>query len=121
MPPPTPAQCLEGSLSCVLAPLACSHPFWTEDVKMRAVTLALVRGRGAGGPQQASGVFPFGGASPGGVEKEKLRGIPVRVGGRKDDLPGWVSRVTGALCSCVCPVFVCVIVVALMGDVLPHS
>lgn len=61
MPPPTPAQCLEGSLSCALAPLACSHPFWTEDVKMRAVTLALVRGRGAGGPQQASGVFPFGG------------------------------------------------------------
>lgn len=27
--------------------------------------------------------------------KEKLKGIPVGVGGRKDGLPGWVSEVTG--------------------------
>lgn len=92
MLPPKPAQCLEGSFSCTLAPLACSHPVWTEDACSNPGP-----GEGQGHWRAPAGFrgVPFWGASPGGVEKEKLRGIPVRVGGRKDDLLGWVSEVTG--------------------------
>lgn len=57
------------------------------------VTLVLVRDGHWGAPPGVRGLH-FQGAGRGSV-KEKLKGIPVGVGGRKDGLPGWVSEVTG--------------------------
>lgn len=76
----------------MLTLLAHSQLFQTEDVAYSSVP-----GKGQRDWRAPAGVggLPFQGASPGGVVKEKLRGIPVRVGGRKDGLPGWVSKVTG--------------------------
>lgn len=73
-------KCLGGSPSCTLTLLACSQLFQTEDVACNSGS-----GERRGDWRAPPGVrgLPFQGASPGGIVKEKLRGIPVRVGGRK--------------------------------------
>lgn len=60
----------------------------------QVVTLALVRGRGTGGPNRIQGPS-LGRGQCRGCGEGKAEGDPSEGGRKKDDLPGWVSKGTG--------------------------